>query len=149
MLPSLTVAENLRLGAAYRSDKTDLSRDYERVFEYFPVLKGKMSQRASLLSGREQQMLSLSRALLAAPRLLMVDEMSLGLASQLTRQLLDVVADLPRSGTGVLCVEQNTKLVLKKADYAYVLETGRVSHKGTGSSLSSDESIVHSYLGQE
>lgn len=149
LLGGLTVGENLRLGA-YGAGESGSGKgwDLNRVLTFFPALRARMHDNASVLSGGEQQMLSLARAILKQPKLLMVDEMSLGLAPKLVQQLMEVVVQLARSGMGVLCVEQNTKLVLKNADYAYVLETGKTILEGPAAELLGHERIVHAYLGK-
>lgn len=147
VLTTLSVAENLKLGVMNRPSVDGLDADQARVFEFFPVLKQRMGQLAGLLSGGEQQMLSIARALLTAPKLLIVDEMSLGLAPKLVHELMAVVVQLAKAGMAVLCVEQNTQLILKYADHGYVMETGRTVIKGTGCELSSNAQIVNSYLG--
>jgi branched-chain amino acid transport system ATP-binding protein len=148
LLPSITVAENLKIGALGNPARGSVKPIYARMFEYFPVLRKRMQQPAGLLSGGEQQMLSIARALLQSPKLLMVDEMSLGLAPKLVEELMRVLVDLTLQGVSVLCVEQNTRLVLKHAAHAYVLETGRTIIDGTGASLLSDERVLHAYLGK-
>jgi branched-chain amino acid transport system ATP-binding protein len=147
LLPGINVAENLKLGAAINPDQTSIPKLYELVFGYFPVLRQRLHQTAGMLSGGEQQMLSLARALLQSPKLLMVDEMSLGLAPQIVEDLMRVLVDLTRLGTSVLCVEQNTQLVLKHASYGYVLEVGRTVLDGPGHDLLGDVRVIHAYLG--
>lgn len=147
VLSTLSVAENLKLGAMNRPSTEGLQRDQEKVFDFFPILKKRHGQLAGLLSGGEQQMLSIGRALLSAPKLLIIDEMSLGLAPKLVHELMAVVVQLARSGMAVLCVEQNTKLILKYADHGYVIETGRTVLEGSGLDLSRNDQIVNSYLG--
>lgn len=147
LLPTLTVDENLRLGSYGRVDGGDVSADRQRIFDYFPALKARLSQPASVLSGGEQQMLSIARALLKAPRLLMIDEMSLGLAPKLAQQIMEVVVELARSGIAVLCVEQNTRLVLRHADHGYVIETGKSVLEGSGADLLESDGVANAYLG--
>ncbi len=146
LLPTISVLENLKIGllGGKRRDGSEI----ESVFGYFPQLRSRLHQPAGLLSGGEQQMLSIARALLKKPRLLMVDEMSLGLAPKLVEQLMEILVELARSGLSVLCVEQNTKLVLRYASYGYVLETGRTIMEGPASDLASDPRIVEAYLGR-
>lgn len=149
LLPSMTVAENLRLGEyGRRSDDTGLRFDRQRIFELFPGLRRRLHEPAGVLSGGEQQMLSIARVLLKAPKILMIDEMSLGLAPLLVAQIMGVIAEIARSGVGVLCIEQSTRLVLKHADYAYVVENGRVTLEGEAASLAKNGSVVGSYLGR-
>jgi branched-chain amino acid transport system ATP-binding protein len=147
LLPSISVSENLKIGALGNPTPGNVKFLYSRVFEYFPVLRKRMRQPAGVLSGGEQQMLSIARALLQSPKLLMIDEMSLGLAPKLVEELMRVLVDLTLQGVSVLCIEQNTRLVLKHAAQAYVLETGRTIIEGTGASLLSDERVLRAYLG--
>jgi branched-chain amino acid transport system ATP-binding protein len=125
LLPGISVAENLKIGALANPDKARVPALYDQVFGYFPILRERMGQAAGVLSGGEQQMLSIARALLQAPKLLMVDEMSLGLAPKIVDELMTVLVDLTRKGVSVLCVEQNTRAVLTHATMGYVMETGR------------------------
>lgn len=148
LLPGINVAENLKIGALANPNKSDLQKLYEQVFTYFPVLRQRMGQMAGVLSGGEQQMLSIARALLQAPKLLMVDEMSLGLAPKIVEELMTVLVDLTRKGVSVLCVEQNTRIVLSHASAGYVIETGRTVGSGTSQELMADDRIVRAYLGK-
>ncbi len=144
----LTVQENLALGAYARRDRSQVRDDVERVLTYFPRLRERMRQIAGTLSGGEQQMLAISRALMLRPRLLLLDEPSFGLAPLVVREIFDIINTLRKEeGIGVLLVEQNANLALACADYAYVLETGRIVMQGTGSELASDHSIRRIYLG--
>jgi branched-chain amino acid transport system ATP-binding protein len=144
----LTVQENLRLGAYVRSDRGAITRDFERVYQYFPVLGQRQSQQAGTLSGGEQQMLAVARALMSRPRLLLLDEPSLGLAPLLTREIFRIVRAINRDeGVSVLLVEQNAAMALELADHAYLLETGRVVMSGPSADLQRDDSIRRSYLG--
>jgi branched-chain amino acid transport system ATP-binding protein len=147
LLPSITVGENLKIGAIGNADRSALPALYDKVFGYFPALRKRLGQPAGVLSGGEQQMLSIARALLQSPKLLAVDEMSLGLAPKVVEELMHVLVELTRQGVAVLCVEQNTRLVLRFADYGYVVETGRTVIEGNGSDLLHDERIVSAYLG--
>jgi branched-chain amino acid transport system ATP-binding protein len=145
LLPTISVGENLKIGLlGTRQD----SQSFETAFTYFPQLRGRLDQPAGLLSGGEQQMLSIARAILKKPRLLMVDEMSLGLAPKLIEQLMEVMVELTRSGLSVLCVEQNTRLILRYASHGYVLETGRTIIDGPAAELAADPRIVEAYLGK-
>ncbi len=146
LLPSISVAENLRIGAYGNAAAT--SADLDRVLGYFPALQSRMTQPASLLSGGEQQMLSFARALLKAPKLLMIDEMSLGLAPRLVVELFEVIRDLQRQGLTILCVEQRTKLVLSHADYVYGLKTGQVALEGAPATLEAEGGIDRLYIAQ-
>jgi branched-chain amino acid transport system ATP-binding protein len=144
----LTVQENLRLGAYVRSDRGAITRDFERVYQYFPVLGQRQGQQAGTLSGGEQQMLAVARALMSRPRLLLLDEPSLGLAPLLTREIFRIVRAINRDeGVSVLLVEQNAAMALELADHAYLLETGRVVMSGPSADLQRDDSIRRSYLG--
>jgi branched-chain amino acid transport system ATP-binding protein len=144
----LTVQENLRLGAYVRTDRAAIARDFERVFQYFPVLGQRQGQQAGTLSGGEQQMLAVARALMSRPRLLLLDEPSLGLAPILTREIFRIVRAINKDeGVSVLLVEQNAAMALELADHAYLLETGRVVMSGPSADLQRDDSIRRSYLG--
>ena len=145
---NLSVEENLRLGAYTRSDKTEVAADFERMFGYFPRLKERYRQQAGLLSGGEQQMLAVSRALMLRPRLLLLDEPSFGLAPRIVQDLFEIFRAINKeSRVSMLLVEQNAALALKLADTAYLLETGRVVISGTADAIRSDEAIRRSYLG--
>ena len=144
----LTVQENLSIGAWRRSDRSDVERDRDRMFEMFPILADRRSQRAGELSGGEQQMLGIARALMGDPRLLLLDEPSLGLAPLITKQLYatlrDVVAEI---GVTTMVVEQNAQLALGVAERAYLLEVGEIVREGSSAELRADESIKKAYLG--
>jgi len=144
----LSVEENLRLGAYIRSDRAAIAADFERVYEYFPVLDQRQRQQAGTLSGGEQQMLAVARALMSRPRLLLLDEPSLGLAPLVTREIFRIVRTINKEqGVSVLLVEQNASMALELADHAYLLETGRVVLSGPSADLQRDDSIRRSYLG--
>ena len=144
----LTVEENLRMGAYTRKDRSGVEADRERVFGWFPRLKERLKQQAGTLSGGEQQMLAVSRALMLRPRLLLLDEPSFGLAPRIVQELFDIFGEIRRSqGTAMLLVEQNAALALKLADDAYLLETGRVVISGPAEAIRNDESVRRSYLG--
>jgi len=144
----LSVEENLRLGAYVRKDRAALGGDFDRVYQYFPVLAQRRRQQAGTLSGGEQQMLAVARALMSRPRLLLLDEPSLGLAPLVTREIFRIVRTINKEqGVSVLLVEQNASMALELADHAYLLETGRVVMSGPSSELSRDDSIRRSYLG--
>jgi branched-chain amino acid transport system ATP-binding protein len=144
---SLTVAENLRLGAVSRTDRTGVAADLEAVFELFPLLKERIGQAGGTLSGGEQQMLAIGRALMSRPRLLLLDEPSLGLAPLMVERIFATIAELKRQGRTILLVEQNVHQALDVADRAYVVETGRITLDGQASVLRHDPKVEQSYLG--
>jgi branched-chain amino acid transport system ATP-binding protein len=145
---NLTVDENLRVAAYTRSDKAAVGRDLDMVFEYFPILKERLSQQAGTLSGGEQQMLAISRALMLGPRLMLLDEPSFGLAPLIVQEIFRIMRRInSEAKVSMLLVEQNAALALELADHAYVLETGRVVMSGASAVVKSDEAIRKSYLG--
>lgn len=143
----MSVYENLMMGAFLRKDKDGIKRDYEKVCEQFPILKERMNQDASTLSGGEQQMLAMGRALMAKPKLLLLDEPSMGLAPILVKEIFNIIEEINKSGTTVLLVEQNAKMALSIAYRAYVLETGKVVMSGTGEELAKSPDVQKAYLG--
>ena len=145
----LTVTENLRLGATLRGwrDREDIRRDMERVYEMFPVLKERSVQLAGTLSGGEQQMLAIGRAMMSRPKLLLLDEPSLGLAPLLVAAIFDTIRRLKGEGATILLVEQNARLALDIADRAYVMETGHVTLQGPAAELKHNSQVEHTYLG--
>jgi branched-chain amino acid transport system ATP-binding protein len=144
---SLTVEENLRLGAYTRRDK-GVAQDFERVYAYFPRLKERRRQQAGTLSGGEQQMLAISRALMLRPKLLLLDEPSFGLAPLVVQEIFRILRDINRQeGVSMLLVEQNASIALELADHAYLLETGRIIMSGPSKVIASDESVRRAYLG--
>ena len=147
IFPRLSVAENLAMGAWLRRDRAGIARDRERVYTLFPVLAERRGQEGGTLSGGEQQMLALGRALMAAPRLLMLDEPSMGVAPLLVARIAEAIRALNRDGLPILLVEQNARLALGLASRAYVLETGAIAMHGTSAELSGDPRIVATYLG--
>lgn len=149
IFPNLTVMENLFLGAYTRRDHQGLKKDLEWVFSLFPRLRERTWQKGGTLSGGEQQMLAVARALMSRPRLLMMDEPSLGLAPLLVREIFHIVQELLQSGVTILLIEQNARAALEIAHYAYVLETGRVTLEGEGKRLLEDERVRKAYLGEE
>jgi branched-chain amino acid transport system ATP-binding protein len=145
---SFTVAENLRLGAYLRKDADRVRADTEQIYEYFSVLGERQNQRAGSLSGGEQQMLAIARALMLRPRMLLLDEPSLGLAPMVTRVLFEIIATINRrEGTTIVLVEQNAHLALQMAHAAYVLEAGRIVMAGTPDDVREDEAMASAYLG--
>jgi branched-chain amino acid transport system ATP-binding protein len=145
---NFTVEENLRIGAYTRKDRDQVQADYERMYQYFPRLRERRRQQAGTLSGGEQQMLAVSRALMLKPRLLLLDEPSFGLAPLIVQELFEIFRTINKSdGISMLLVEQNAALALRLADHAYLLETGRVVISGTAESIRNDESVRRSYLG--
>ncbi|MBN2397333.1 MAG: ABC transporter ATP-binding protein [Deltaproteobacteria bacterium] len=145
---TLTVEENLNLGAYTRQEhKTEAAQAKERVFSLFPILKERRRQLSGTLSGGEQQMLAIGRALMSSPRLLLLDEPSLGLAPILVKQIFDIIREINRQGTSILLVEQNAHKALEIARTGYVLETGRISTSGSSSELKSNTKIQEAYLG--
>jgi len=144
---NLTVDENLQLGAFSRKDRTALRSDRERALELFPRLRERLRQQAGTLSGGEQQMLAIARALVARPRLLMLDEPSLGLAPQLVRSIFQVIREINREGTTILLVEQNANMALHVAHRAYVIEVGEIRLEGPAAELAASDEIRKAYLG--
>ncbi len=145
----LTVLENLKIGAYLRKDKAETEKDLEWVYSLFPRLKERSWQSAGTLSGGEQQMLAVGRALMSKPKLLMLDEPSLGLAPIVVREIFDIIRTVNQQGITVLLNEQNANMALKVADYAYVLETGNLTLSGTGAQLLANEQVKAAYLGRK
>lgn len=144
---NMSVMENLELGAYLRNDKDGIARDLEDVFKKFPRLLERKDQISGTLSGGEQQMLAMGRALISRPRLLLLDEPSMGLAPLLVKEIFNIIKEINESGTTVLLVEQNANMALSIADKAYVLETGRIALAGTAQELASSEAVRKAYLG--
>jgi branched-chain amino acid transport system ATP-binding protein len=147
--PGMTVRENLDMGAYVRKDRrsTAYAQDLERVFELFPRLRERSNQTAGTMSGGEQQMLAIGRALMAKPRLILLDEPSMGLAPKFIQQIFSIIGEINDQGTTVLLVEQNAAQALKRADTAHILETGEIVRSGTGAELAGDDSVRDAYLG--
>lgn len=145
---NLTVEENLILGAYTVNDKTAIDKEMKKVYELFPRLKERSWQKSGTLSGGEQQMLAVGRALMVKPKVLMLDEPSLGLAPLLVKDIFEIIKELHRQGNTILLVEQNAKKALEVADYAYVLETGQLTLQGEGKELLNDEKVKAAYLGE-
>ncbi|MEW5785968.1 MAG: ABC transporter ATP-binding protein [Bacillota bacterium] len=144
---NMTVTENLDLGAYFTKDRQVITKSMQRVFDYFPRLYERKKQVAGTLSGGEQQMLSIGRALMSKPKLIFFDEPSMGLAPILVRQIFSIIEEFRRDGTTILLVEQNAHMALSIAHKGYVLETGRIVHQGTASELAQTEEIKKAYLG--
>ncbi|MBX3528052.1 MAG: ABC transporter ATP-binding protein [Rhodoblastus sp.] len=148
VFPFLSVRDNLRMGAYLRKDKSGVAADLEKVYDYFPVLRERRDQPAGLLSGGQQQMLAISRALMSRPKVLLLDEPSLGLSPLLVKEIFEIVRRLNKEeGVSILLVEQNAKVALETADYGYVLEVGRVVMHDTSEALMNSNEIRESYLG--
>ncbi|MBR5517107.1 MAG: ABC transporter ATP-binding protein [Firmicutes bacterium] len=148
VFPDLTVAENLTIGAYLRKDKKEIEKDREWVYELFPRMKEREWQIAGTLSGGEQQMLAVGRALMAKPKLLMLDEPSLGLAPLVIKDIFAIIRQIKEAGVNVLLIEQNAKAALEISDYAYVMETGRITMEGPGQELLNDDRVKKAYLGE-
>ena len=147
VFPRMTVAENLEMGAYIQTDRAAIQRDLEAVFERFPRLRERRNQLGGTLSGGEQQMLAIGRGLMAHPKLLLLDEPSMGLSPILVEIIFDIIQDINEQGTSILLVEQNAQMALAIADRAYVLETGRIVMQGPGDELLEDPRIIKAYLG--
>jgi branched-chain amino acid transport system ATP-binding protein len=147
IFPRMTVSENLDLGAFLRNDKAEIEADRERVLDLFPRLRERISQKAGTMSGGEQQMLAVSRALMGRPKLLLLDEPSMGLAPVLVDLIFDTIQTIRKQGTTILLVEQNALAALRIADYAYVMESGQLKLEGNARSLLKDDEVVRAYLG--
>lgn len=143
----LSVYQNLKMGAYTRKDKAEIDEMLETVYKRFPRLKERQNQMAGTLSGGEQQMLAMGRALMSEPKLLMLDEPSMGLAPLLVEQIFEIIQSLHKAGSTILLVEQNAQMALQIADRAYVLESGRITLSGTGAELMASESVKRAYLG--
>ncbi|MFJ3958086.1 ABC transporter ATP-binding protein [Arthrobacter sp. NPDC090010] len=147
IFPGMTVMENLGMGSYGRKDSSGIAKDLERVFDLFPRLKERSKQFGGTMSGGEQQMLAIGRALMSNPKLLLLDEPSMGLAPQFIRQIFKIVTEINEQGTTVLLVEQNANQALARSHRAFVLETGSITHEGTGKELLANPAIKEAYLG--
>jgi branched-chain amino acid transport system ATP-binding protein len=147
LFPGMTVMENLSMGAYLRTQAQEINRDLDRVFQYFPVLKNRRTQRAGNLSGGEQQMLAIGRALMSSPKLLLLDEPSIGLSPLMSQTIATIISTINQEGVSILLVEQNAKLALKIANDGYVLETGKIVLQGEAKELLQDEAVKKAYLG--
>ena len=147
IFPRMTVEENLDLGAFLRKDSAEIKADRDRVLELFPRLKERISQKAGTMSGGEQQMLAVGRAMMGKPKLLILDEPSMGLAPVLVDLIFETIQKIREGGTTILLVEQNALAALRIADYAYVLESGQMNMEGNASDLADDQRVVNAYLG--
>ncbi|MFE0421514.1 ABC transporter ATP-binding protein [Streptomyces sp. NPDC058953] len=149
IFPRLSIAENLQLGAFLRSDKAGIAQDIERAYELFPILRERSKQAAGTLSGGEQQMLAMGRALMSRPKLLMLDEPSMGLSPIMMQKIMSTITELRSQGTTILLVEQNAQAALSLADHGHVMEVGKVVLSGSGEELLHDESVRKAYLGED
>ncbi len=147
VFPDLSVNENLLSGAYLRKDREGIARDLEEVHEHFPILKERHNQKAKTLSGGEQQMVAIGRALMSNPRLILMDEPSLGLSPVLVQEVAKIIREINNKGVPVILVEQNAELALNLASYGYVLETGRITIEGKAKDLHENEHVRHAYLG--
>ena len=145
----MSVLENLEMGAFQRSDKAEIAADLERVYELFPRLLERKRQRAGTLSGGEQQMCAIGRAMMARPKLLLLDEPSMGLAPMMVQRIFEVIREINAQGVTVLLVEQNALMALGAASRAYVMETGRIAMSGPAEELRRDEGVRRTYLGED
>ena len=148
IFPDMTVLENLELGAYKRNDKQGIRADLDKIFQFFPVLQERQKQRGGSLSGGEQQMLAIGRALMSHPRLLLLDEPSLGLAPLIVKQIFEIIQQINADGTTILLVEQNAQIALQVTNRGYVMETGEITIEGTSADLLADERVRQAYLGE-
>ena len=143
----MSVEENLQLGAYLRHDKSEIAKDFRHVYELFPRLEERKKQLAGTLSGGEQQMLAMARALMSKPKVLLMDEPSMGLSPLLVKEIFAIIKDINKAGTTIFLVEQNAKMALEIADHAYVMETGKIVLSGTGKELAASSEVQKAYLG--
>lgn len=143
----MSVEENLQLGAYLRHDKSEIAKDFRHVYELFPRLEERKKQLAGTLSGGEQQMLAMARALMSKPKVLLMDEPSMGLSPLLVKEIFAIIEDINKAGTTIFVVEQNAKMALEIADHAYVMETGKIVLSGTGKELAASSEVQKAYLG--
>ena len=143
----MSVEENLQLGAYLRHDKSEIAKDFRHVYELFPRLEERKKQLAGTLSGGEQQMLAMARALMSKPKVLLLDEPSMGLSPLLVKEIFAIIKDINKAGTTIFVVEQNAKMALEIADHAYVMETGKIVLSGTGKELAASSEVQKAYLG--
>ncbi|MCY3744158.1 MAG: ABC transporter ATP-binding protein [Candidatus Poribacteria bacterium] len=148
IFPDMSVLENIELGAYARNDKQGIREDIDKIFQFFPVLQERQKQRGGSLSGGEQQMLAIGRALMSQPRLLLLDEPSLGLAPLIVKQIFEIIQQINADGTTILLVEQNAQIALQVTDRGYVMETGEITIEGTSADLLADERVRQAYLGE-
>jgi branched-chain amino acid transport system ATP-binding protein len=148
IFPNMTVEENLFLGAYTRNDKAGISKDMNWVYELFPRLKERLWQKGGTLSGGEQQMLAVARGLMSKPKLMMMDEPSLGLAPLIVKDIFNIIKEIHKNGVTILLIEQNAKAALEVADYGYVLETGNIVLEGPGKELLNNDDVKKAYLGE-
>ena len=148
IFPDMSVLENLDLGAYSRNDKDGIKNDLDRIFQFFPILQNRQKQRGGSLSGGEQQMLAIGRALMSKPKLLLLDEPSLGLAPLIVKQIFEIIRQINADGTTVLLVEQNAQIALQVTDRGYVMETGEITIEGASADLLADERVRQAYLGE-
>jgi branched-chain amino acid transport system ATP-binding protein len=147
VFPGLTVLENLEMGAYLRKDKKEIQKDLSEIFDRFPRLQERRKQLAGTLSGGEQQMLAIGRALMARPKLMLMDEPSMGLAPLLVKEIFEIIKDINRKGTTILLIEQNANMALSIADWAYVIETGEIVLQGSADELLTSQEVKKAYLG--
>ncbi len=148
IFPDLTVKENLILGAYWRKDKNEINRDIHWVYELFPILKEREWQKAGTMSGGEQQMLAVGRSLMTKPKIMMMDEPSLGLAPMIVKDIFNIIQEIHSQGVTILLIEQNAKAALEISDYGYVLETGEIVLEGEGAKLLNNDQVKKAYLGE-